>query len=39
VSGRLSLAVSVLLHLIGNVAGFAGPLREWWKFTGHVVKM
>lgn len=33
VSGRLRLVIYVLLHLIGNAAGFAGLLRGCRTFT------
>ncbi|XP_050271159.1 uncharacterized protein LOC126714825 [Quercus robur] len=39
VSGRYGQATSVLLHLIGNVMGFASLLRESWMFTSAVARM
>jgi hypothetical protein len=39
VSGRRRQATSVLLHLIGNAAGFASLLRGWQMFTSGVVRM
>jgi hypothetical protein len=39
VNGRLRRVIYVLLHLIGNAAGFAGLLRGWLKFTSVVARM
>lgn len=39
VSGRRRQAMSALLHLIGNVAGFASLLRGSWMFTSAVVRI
>jgi hypothetical protein len=39
VNGRLRRVIYVLLHLIGNAAGFAGLLRGWLKSTSVVARM